>query len=330
MLSSGRILSIDREKLEDMWYKMNLIRLFEERVRELFVRSRMIYGIVHISIGQEALSVGAMSCLHEEDKIIVSHRGHGHLIAKGCDINGMMAELMGKKTGLCKGKGGSMHVADFSKGVLGAQGIVGSQITLAAGSALSDKLKQKPNVTLCFFGDGAANTGSFHEGINFAACMELPVVFICENNFYAVYNPFEKTCKIENIADRATAYGIPGKTIDGNDVVEVYEETKKAIEYARKGKGPVLLEARTYRWYGHGCGDGYRLRDREEVDEWINNRDPIKLFKNCLLEEGIFSNEELNDIAAKAKMKVDDAVKYAMESPEPGPVELLDDVFFTS
>lgn len=245
-MSNSLAIGIENSTLLEMYEKMNLIRQFEENMNVLYQKN-LAYGGMHLSVGQEAIAVGTCSNLERDDKLVTHHRGHGHCIAKGSDINKMMAELLARKTGLCKGNGGSMHITDMSVGMLGSHGIVGGCICIATGSGITSKIQKKDNVTVCFFGDGAANTGSFHEGINIASVMKLPVIFICENNQYGMSNPVSKSFNIPNIADRAAGYGIPGKVVDGNDVFEVYDAVKGVVDRARKGMGPALLECKTYR-----------------------------------------------------------------------------------
>lgn len=318
---------IDEPALKDMYRLMWVIRNFEEGINILY-QKRLAYGGMHLSVGQEAVAVGACRTLEAEDKIITSHRGHGHCIAKGADVDRMMAELMAKKTGLCKGKGGSQHIVELSKGILGAQGIVAAGIPIATGSALASKVQGKNYVTLCFFGDGATNNGGFHEGINMAAAFKLPVVFICENNGYAVTTSFERTANIKRVSDRACAYGIPGVTIDGNNVFDVYDAVNKAVELAKNGNGPSLIECTTYRWHGHYVGDPQLYRTKEEVDEW-KEKDPILRFENLLLEAKICTHEEIEGLKNEATKIIEDALEFGMQSPEPGPEELFEDVYYT-
>ena len=257
-----------------MYKKMLLIREFEERIHSLY-QEDIVYGAGHLAVGEEAIAVGVCSALKPDDYVVSTHRGHAHCIAKGADVKLMMAELMAKETGYCKGKGGSQHIVDFNVKFIGAQGIVGAGIPIAVGAAISSRVRKKDSVSVSFFGDGATNTGSFHEGVNMAACLDLPVVYVLENNRYAVTTCIDRSCRLENLADRAVSYGIPGAVIDGNNIFEVYETTKKAIEHARKGKGPYFIEAKTYRWYGHFIGDPGTYRPEEELKSW-KERDPIK------------------------------------------------------
>ncbi|NJD01109.1 MAG: thiamine pyrophosphate-dependent dehydrogenase E1 component subunit alpha [Ruminiclostridium sp.] len=308
---------------------MHVIRDFEENINELY-KKNLCYGGMHLSVGEEACAVGACYTLNKEDKIVTSHRGHGHSIAKGADVNRMMAELMARKTGLCKGKGGSMHILDMSCGALGAQGIVGAQIPIAVGAAISSKIQGKNYVTISFFGDGASNTGSFHEGINMAAIMNLPVVFICQNNGYAVGFSIKQSVKVEDIAERAAGFGIPGKVADGINIFEVYDAVEEAVERARSGGGPTLIELKTYRWYGHYVGDPCSYRTREEENYWKENKCPIRHMRGYLLKNNILSEEEILDIEKNAVEIINEANKYAESSPEPQPEDLYEDVYFVS
>ena len=320
------MLELDKDKLISMYKTMLLIREFEERVYRLY-QEYLVYGAAHLGVGEEAIAVGVCSALQSDDYVVSTHRGHAHCIAKGANVKLMMAELMGKETGYCKGKGGSQHIVDFKIGFIGAQGIVGAGIPIAAGAAISIQLGNKSAVAVSFFGDGASNTGSFHEGINLAACLNLPVVYILENNLYAVTTPIEKTCKIENLAERAKAYGIPGKTIDGNNIFEVYEAAKEAIDQAREGRGPSLIECKTYRWYGHYVGDPGKYRSKEEVEGW-KKRDPIKFLGKYLFESRFLTTEEDKRIKAETKRHIDEAVEYGKESPEPSLDTLTQDVYY--
>lgn len=301
------------DKLE-MYRKMYLIRTFEERAEELYMEGK-IWGTFHLYVGEEAVAVGACYALRADDYITSTHRGHGHCIAKGADVKRMMAELLARDTGYCHGLGGSMHIADVEKGNLGATGIVGSGIPIATGAALGCKLQKNDKVVLCFFGDGAANTGAFHESVNMAAIFNLPVVFICENNMYAMSFPAQKAFALPDIAERAKGYGIPGVSIDGNNVLEVYETAQIAVERARQGEGPTFIEARTYRWKGHSKSDRQAYRTKEEVREWMN-KDPIKFLEKHLREETV-REEELENIKKQVEREIEEAINFALESPEP-------------
>lgn len=314
------------EKLLDLYHQMWLIRYFDEKVDEFFARG-MIHGTTHLCVGQEATAAGACAVLKEEDKITSTHRGHGHCIAKGAHVNQMMAELFAKETGYCKGKGGSMHIADVEKGNLGANGIVGGGIPIAVGAALTSKMKDQGYVVLCFFGDGASNEGSFHEAINLASIWKLPVVFFCENNQYGMSGSVKEMINIENIGDRAAAYGIPGEVIDGNDLFEVMETTAEAVERARQGQGPTLIEAKTYRWKGHSKSDAKKYRTKEEERDWRMNRDPIKKTAEVLIQHQIATENELENLREQAKAEIEKAVQFAQESPEPSIETLEEDVY---
>jgi len=312
-----------------MYEQMLTIRSFEEKAIELFEHN-LIRGNIHPCIGQEAVSVGACSPLHQDDFMVNTHRGHGNCIAKGASLNLMMAELLGKATGYCKGKGGSIHIADFEGGNLGANGIVGGGIPIAVGAGISIQNRGTDQVVTCFFGDGASNQGTFHESLNLAALWKLPVIFVCENNLYALSTPVREAISIPRISDRATAYGMPGITMDGNDVVEVYAETKEAVKRARSGGGPTLLDGITYRFFGHFTGDpgkGITYRTKEEMDEWLN-RCPIKRFRERLIKEKTLDHEREKEIEGKVKASIEEAVQFAKESPFPSPEEALQDLFY--
>ena len=318
-------MTIPKEKLIDMYRTMVRIRRFEERVVREFADGN-IPGSVHVYIGEEAVATGAIAHLRKDDYIMSTHRGHGHLIAKGGETTRMMAELFAKKTGYCLGKGGSMHIANIDIGMLGAAGIVGSGIPIATGAGLSARLRGTDQVTICFFGDGASNIGRFHEGINLASVWCLPVVFICENNLWAVSVPTSCSTNIANIADRAIGYGIPGVVVDGMDVIAVHEAAGEAVARARSGKGPTLIEAKTYRFRGHFEGDAGAYRPREEIEKWLK-KDPIKLYKEKLLEMKVLTEKRVEDIDKKALTEIEDAVKFARESPFPEPEETLENVY---
>ena len=318
-------MAIEKDKLLNMFRTMVRIRRFEERVSSEF-KAGNIPGSVHVYIGEEAIASGALAHLRTEDYIVSNHRGHGHLLAKGGDPKRAMAELFAKKTGYCLGKGGSMHIADMDIGMLGAAGIVGSGIPVATGAGLSAVMRGTDQVTACFFGDGASNIGRFHEGINLAAVWCLPVIFICENNLWAVSVPTSCSLAIHDIADRAAGYGIPGVVVDGQDVMAVHEVMGEAVARARNGGGPTLIEAKTYRYHGHFEGDAGTYRPQEEIDAWLK-RDPIKLFQEKLLEMKVLTEEKAKEIDEAALAEMDEAVKFALESPFPRPEETLDNVY---
>jgi len=316
------MLNLSKEKHVEMLRKMLEIRFFEEKVFELYAQN-LVPGTIHLYAGEEAVAVGVCSNLRQDDYITSTHRGHGHCIAKGADLKRTMAEILGKKTGYCKGKGGSMHIADFSIGMLGATAVVGAGIPIAVGAGLSIKLRRTDQVVACFFGEGASNQGTFHEGINMASIWKLPVIFVCENNLYAMGTRQSIVMNIENIADRAVAYGIPGGVVDGNDVLAVYEATEKAVKRARKGEGPTLIECKTYRHKGHSRVDPARYRPKEEVEEWLA-KDPIKRFKEKLIHVRILNEAEIKHIEREVSVEIEEAVKFAIESPFPEPEEALE------
>jgi len=318
-------LSPDDEKLRRMYRQMWRIRAFEEKVIELYKRD-LIKGSAHVYIGQEAIAVGVCEALESTDMITSTHRGHGHCIAKGGELKPMMAELLGKATGYCKGKGGSMHIADMDLGILGANGIVGGGLTIALGAALSARYLENGRIVVCFFGDGAINQGVFHESANLAAIWKLPLIFVCENNIYALSTRVNDAVAISDLSLRATSYGFPGVTVDGDDVLAVHEAAMRAAERARAGDGPTLLVAQTYRWTGHMIGDPEWYRSREEV-EAHKKRGPIRRFHDKLLEEGVLTEETAQEIRDLAYAEVEEAVKYALDSPEPDLMELKRDVY---
>ncbi len=301
------------------------IRRFEEKAIQLYQKNKL-YGQLHPYLGQEAIAAGACMTLNEKDYILSTHRGHGHCIARGGDLNKIMAELFGKDTGYCKGRGGSMHIANPELGILGANGIVGGGMPISVGVGLSSKIKKNDRVTICFFGDGAANNGVFHESLNMSAIFKLPVVYICENNLFAVSTGVKKSTSCENIADRSISYNIPGYKINGNDPIEVYLTVEKAVKYAREGNGPSLIEAKTYRFTGHHLNDAEEYRDRDEVKFYRKTKDPVINFINKLLQEEIITKVELNKIEEEISKKIEDSVIFAENSPEPSLDEFLKDV----
>ena len=313
------------EKLKDALKKMYLIRKFEEGAEESYMRG-LIHGTMHLSIGQEASAVGSCMSLTDEDKITSTHRGHGHCVAKGAELSKMFAEFFGKESGYCKGRGGSMHIADPSKGNLGANGIVGGGIPIAVGAALSAKLLGTGTVTVCFFGDGANNEGAFHEALNMAKIWNLPVVFVCENNKYGMSTSTERSTAVRNIAERAAAYSMPGVTVDGNDFSAVAEAVDAAVDRARRGEGPSLVENQTYRWRGHSKSDRNKYRTKEEIADW-QARDPIVALGNLLMSHGIASREDIDAIEAEAGKTIEDAIKFATEGADPKIEEVTRDVY---
>jgi len=316
---------VERTKLLEMYQRMLDIRLFEEKVFELYGQN-LVPGTIHLYAGEEAVAVGVCANLRKDDYITSTHRGHGHCIAKGADLGRVMAEILGRKTGYCKGKGGSMHIADFKIGMLGATAVVGAGIPIAAGAGLSIRLRGTDQVVACFFGEGASNQGTFHESLNMAAIWRLPVVFVCENNLYAMGTRQNVVMAIENISDRAVAYGIPGVTVDGNDVLAVYEASHEAVNRARRGEGPTLIECKTYRQKGHSRFDPAAYRPKGEVEDWLK-RDPIPRFKTKLIEMDALTEEEDQKLRREAVEAVEKAVKFALESPFPEPEEALEDVY---
>jgi pyruvate dehydrogenase E1 component alpha subunit len=318
-------MDIPRETLLLMYERMLKIRHFEDRVKDLFAAGE-IPGNVHLYLGQEAVAVGACAPLNDDDYITSTHRGHGHIIAKGGDLSLMMAELYGKATGYNKGKGGSMHIADPRLGILGANGIVGAGLPIATGAGLSAKLRKSGQVAVCFFGDGASNQGTFHESINIAAAFDLPVVYVCENNLYAVGTRQRDVRKVEDIADRGVGYAIPGLAVDGNDVIAVYEACKEATDRARAGMGPTLVECKTYRWRTHFEGEPDTYRPPEEVEAWMK-REPIAPYRQNLIEQGVVTEAEADKIKAGVLEELANAVEFARKSPLPEPESALDDLW---
>lgn len=309
--------NLSHDMLAEMFRRMNRIRFFEDRAVELHARGE-IPGSLHTSHGQEAEIVGACAALRLDDYMVGNHRSHGHPIGKGARLRGLMAELLAKETGVCQGKGGSMHLADFSVGSLGETSIVGSGIPVAAGAALGAKMKGSDQVSLCFFGDGASNEGAFHEGVNMAAIWHLPAIFLCENNRFAVSTPISKTALVENIADRAAAYGIPGVVVDGQDIIGVHEAMLDAVRRARKGEGPTLIEAKTYRFLDHSANLGQDLGYRTDAEiEKERERDPIATFRVRLASDFKFDETELVSIENGVVEEVEDAIRFARESRYP-------------
>ena len=318
-------MELTNEQLIKMYVTMNKIRTFENRVAELFADGK-IPGFVHLYVGEEAVATGVCANLTDNDYITSTHRGHGHLIAKGGDIKQMMAELFGKKTGYCKGKGGSMHIADLDLGIMGANGIVSGGPPLAAGAALACQYLEKDSVAICFFGDGASNQGTTHEAMNLATCWKLPVVFVNENNMYGISSCTINSMCVPNIADRAAAYDMPGVVVDGNDVIAVHEAAAEAIDRARQGKGPSLIECKTYRHRGHFEGDACSYRDDSELEEW-KEKDPIPRLEEKLVEMNLLDNAKIEEIKSSLQNDLAEAEKFAEESPLPDVSELTEDVY---
>ena len=304
------------EQLRQVLHKMYLIRRFEEGAEECYMRG-LIHGTMHLSIGQEASAMGVCMPLAEHDQITSTHRGHGHCIAKGAEVKKMFAEFFGKTTGYCKGRGGSMHIADVAKGNLGANGIVAGGIPIAVGAALSAKRMKTGKVVVSFFGDGANNEGAFHEALNMASIWKLPVIFVCENNGYGMSTSTERSTAVKNIAERAAAYSMPGVIVNGNIFSEVAEASHRAVERARAGEGPTLIESKTYRHRGHSKSDRNRYRTREEIEDWMSNRDPITLFENELQEFGIIDRKGVEAIREVVAREIAEGIQFAKDSPSP-------------
>ena len=317
---------LSKEQLLKMYKQVQEIRQFDDKVKQLVSKGK-VPGMTHFSVGEEASSVGAMAALNSDDIITSNHRGHGQAIAKGIDLNAMMAEILGKYTGICKGKGGSMHIADVESGNLGANGIVGGGHGLAVGAALTQQMKKTGKIVVCFFGDGATNEGSFHEAMNMASIWNLPEIFYCVNNGYGISANIHKMVNVEHLYERAAAYGMPFKYIeDGNDAVSVYNTFKEAVDYVREGNGPIFVESITYRWYGHSSSDPGKYRTREEVEEW-KKKDPILKLANYIVGNKIATEEELKNIELEVKNMVDGAVKFAEESPLPPLETAFEDIY---
>lgn len=316
---------LTEEILLRMYYKMNQARFFEEKISYLFSRG-MVHGTTHLSMGQEASGVAPCLALEKGDLASLTHRGHSQGIGFGLDVNLMMAEFLGKATGYCKGKGGSMHIADVKNGNLGANGVVSGGFNLSCGAALTQKYLKTNKIVLCFAGDGATNEGNFHESLNLASVWNLPIIFFIENNLYGMSTPISKHMNIENISERSGSYNIAGLTVDGNDAVEIYNTMTKAVRYVRAGKGPVLIEAKTYRYNGHSKSDAQVYRTKEEVAVW-REKDPIIRLKEYLSEKQIFTDKQIKTIEDEANSSIENALEFAMESPEPEISTVLDDVY---
>ena len=320
-------MELSRDVQMDLHRRMVRIRLFEEAAGKL-AEAAKLPGFLHLYVGQEAVASGVCAALTDDDQITSTHRGHGHLVAKGGQFNEMMAELMGKSTGYCKGKGGSMHISNLDVGMLGANGIVGAGAPIAVGAGFADKYKDNGNVAVAFFGDGSTNIGAFHEAANMACALKLPVVFACENNEYAEFTAREKTMAITDIVDRAAGYGMPGVIVDGMDVVAVHEAATEAVARARRGEGPSLIEAKTYRFYNHhGVQNlGLKYRTDDEVAEW-RERDPIFSFEERMIETGTATRDDIDTVWAELRADIDTAIEFAEASPVPTADQLLVDVY---
>lgn len=313
------------DQLREALRKMYLIRKFEEGAEDSYARG-LIHGTMHLSIGQECSAVASCMPLAPDDQITSTHRGHGHCVAKGADVSRMFAEFFGKETGYCKGRGGSMHIADVAKGNLGANGIVAGGLPISVGAALSAKRLKTGKVVLCFFGDGANNEGAFHESLNMASIWKLPVVFVCENNKYGMSTSTERSTAVAKIADRAAGYSMPGVTVDGNDFSQLSQVVDTAVTHARAGKGPSLVESLTYRWRGHSKSDRNRYRTKEEIADWMDN-DPIVRFSSFLMEHGVLGQKDVAQIEADAVQTIEAAITFARNSPDPDMADVIRDVY---
>ncbi len=326
MSPSVPVKNYSREQLESFYQTMMMIRKFELCVESKFLGGE-IPGFLHVYIGEEAIATGVMANMTAKDYIESTHRGHGHTVAKGANLKNMMAEIFGKKTGCCKGKGGSMHIADFSVGMLGANGVVGGGYNLAAGAALAQKMQGRQDISAVFFGDGASNRGTFHEAANLASVWKLPLLFVCEMNEYASTTPYLTATSVADIAQRAYGYNMPAIIVDGNDVFAVYEAAKKLIEGIRAGNGPAFLECKSYRVRGHFVGDPEKYRTREEVQQNVEKRDPIKGYEKKVVESGVMTKEDLAKIEKKVDETIAEALQFAYDSPAPDVSDLFNDIY---
>jgi len=319
-------MELTHDRLLDTYRTMRTIRSFEQTLNELSQAGR-VPGFLHLYAGEEAIASGVCALLSDEDYVTSTHRGHGHSIAKGVDLNAMMAEIFGKTAGVCKGKGGSMHIADVGKGMLGANGIVGGGIPLAIGAALAAKVKKTGGVAVAFFGDGATNQGAFHESVNIASILKLPVLFVIENNGYGEATPVEYHVNIRDLAARAASYGIPGVIADGMDFFDVFGKASTAVERARRGEGPTLMECKTYRYFGHYIGDPLTYRTKEDTEKVRTTRDPIDGFEKRVVRDGTLATSELRAADDQVAKAIADAVRFAEASAAPDVAELLTDVY---
>ena len=317
----------ERDRLLWLYKTMLRIRLFDDRIVRLFNSGR-ITGALHSYVGEEAVAAGVCLNLRPDDYLVSTHRGHGHMLAKGADMDRMMAELFAKETGYCRGKGGSMHIVDMSLGILGSNGIVGAGIPIASGAGTAIKIRGTDQVVSCHFGDGASNTGAFHEGINLAATWNLPVVFVIENNLYAQFTPQRMHTKVTDLSVRGQAYDIPAVTVDGNDVLAVAEAAAEAFARARAGKGPSILECKTFRWFGHAINNpGSNIgRDQAEIEAW-KQKDPIPRFAKVLLDRGVASEADLEALKGEAEAELENSIAFAEASPSPKPEDALQHVY---
>ncbi|MGH0031178.1 MAG: thiamine pyrophosphate-dependent dehydrogenase E1 component subunit alpha [Myxococcota bacterium] len=319
-------MDLPKDVLVDVYRRMRTIRSFEDKLQELVAAGKLA-GFLHLYAGEEAVAVGVCSHLSDADIVGSTHRGHGHCIAKGVDVKGMMAELFGRATGTCKGKGGSMHIADVDRGMLGANGIVGGGIPLVTGAALSAQVRGSDSVAVSFFGDGATNQGQFHESLNMAANWKLPVVYVVENNGFGEFTPTEFVVPVKDIADRAASYGMRSDIADGMDFFDVHEKAAEAIARARAGEGPTLLECKTYRFYGHFVGDTLVYRDKQQAEDWIQNRDPLHVFETKVTEAGVVASDDLRTVDGEVAELLAEAVEEAQAAPHPNPEDVLTDVY---
>jgi len=319
------MMEITKELAIKLLKQMMEIRHFEDKIMELLAKN-IAEGGSHLYAGMEAVAVGAISVLNPDDYITSTHRGHGHAIAKDGDLKALMAEILGKKTGVCKGKGGSLHLADLSKGNLGANGIVGGGIGIATGAGLSIKMQKQKKVVICFFGDGATNNGIFFECLNMASLWKLPVIYLCENNQYGMSVSVERASAVKDLTKKALAFDMPAENVDGQDVLAVREVVSKWVNYAREGKGPSFIIANTYRYYGHSRSDPRVYRTREEEKFW-KERDPIKIFSNKMIDRGILTEEEVKNLEEEVEKEIEEATEYAINSPWPEPEELYTDLY---
>jgi acetoin:2,6-dichlorophenolindophenol oxidoreductase subunit alpha len=317
---------IEKKQGIEILREMLRIRHFEENLYQMYLAKEVPGMSPHLSVGQEAVAVGVCHALSPQDYLLTTHRGHGHVLARGADMRRMLAEIMGKEAGYCHGRGGSMHIADVKLNILGANGIVGGGLPIALGAGLSSIYQHRDAVTVCFFGDAANNIGTFHESLNMAGILKLPVVWVCENNHYGLSTHIKTSLAGDSIGVRAAAYGMPGCTVDGNDVLAVYDAAKKAVERARAGQGPSLIEAVTYRWYGHGASDNRSYRTREEEEQW-KKQCPLEQFKRYLLAQNLISQAEIDNLQEQAQAEVCAAITFAHEAELPDPKNVKKYVF---
>ncbi|WP_427112706.1 thiamine pyrophosphate-dependent dehydrogenase E1 component subunit alpha [Megasphaera sueciensis] len=318
-------MNVSKEILKKMYLRIRRIREFEQRAKYLFEQGK-VPGHFHLYLGEEAVAGGICGAMNDDDYITSTHRGHGHIIAKGADMKYMMAEIYGKETGYCHGKGGSMHICDPDKGILGANGIVGGGLPISLGAGLSAKYLKNKKVCACFFGDGASNEGTFHEALNLASIWKLPILFVCENNQFAISTPQSYHQNIKDIADRGAAYGIPGIVVDGNDIMAVYEVANEAVKRSRQGHGPTLIECKTWRWLGHFAGDPAKYKNPKDQAAWLK-KDPLPRYIDYLESNKIFTKKEIETFDNQVQHELDEAVKFAEESAFPTPESGVQDVY---